>query len=236
MKINIRAFRTTDEQDSCELYIEGHRKVLDAYGVTKVTSASDNWRYDPNTYIVLVESDDRTKVYGGGRIQIRSEALKMPMEGAIAVLDKSIYDYVDQLGNYNVAEFCGLWNSKEAAGYGIGSIFLGRIGVAIVTQLNLGYLMALCSPATLRNCLKVGFEIVRELGNNGTFYYPKEDLVATALLIKDIKNLPTANPVERDAIMNLRNKPMQFAIESGPKGEMEINYDIRLISQQNNNA
>ena len=131
MKINIRAFRTTDEQDSCELYIEGHRKVLDAYGVTKVTSASDNWRYDPNTYIVLVESDDRTKVYGGGRIQIRSEALKMPMEGAIAVLDKSIYDYVDQLGNYNVAEFCGLWNSKEAAGYGIGSIFLIRAAVVI---------------------------------------------------------------------------------------------------------
>jgi len=228
MKINIRAFRAIDDFDSCESYIDGHRRVLDAYGVSKVTSASDNWRLDPCTYVVIVESDDKTKVYGGGRIQVRSAEVKMPMEGAIAILDSSIYSYVDKIGNNNVAEFCGLWNSKEVAGYGIGSIFLGRIGVAIITQLNLQYLMALCSPATLRNCLKVGFEVIRELGNNGTFYYPKQDLLATALIIKDIHNLPTANPIERDAIFKLREDPVQRALESGPKGEMEINYDIRI--------
>ncbi len=232
MEAIIRAFRAVDDPASCDHYIDGHRRVLEAYGVTKVTSANVEWKDDPDTYVIIVESTDRTKVYGGGRIQVRSAQVKMPLEDAIALLDKRIYEYVDEIGNYNVAEFCGLWNSKEVAGHGIGSIFLGRTGVAIITQLQIKYLMALCSPATLRNCLKVGFEIIRELGNNGTFYYPKEDLLATSLIIKDIVNLPTANPAERDAILKLREKPVQETVEMGPKGELKLFYDIRINSTQ----
>lgn len=228
MEAIIRAYRAVDDPVSCERYIDGHRRVLEAYGVTKVTSANVEWKDDPYTYVIIVESLDRTKVLGGGRIQIRSQEVRMPMEDAIAILDTRIYGYVDNIGNYNVAEFCGLWNSKEVAGHGIGSIFLGRTGVAIITQLQIAHLMALCSPATLRNCLKVGFEIIRELGNNGTFYYPKEDLLATSLLIKDIVNLPTANPAERDAIFQLRENPLQETVEMGPKGELRLYYDIRI--------
>lgn len=228
MEAIIRAFRAVDDPTSCDLYIDGHRRVLEAYGVTKVTSASVDWRDDPYTYVIIVESTDGTKVLGGGRIQIRSATVRMPLEDATAILDSRIYEYVDKIGNNNVAEFCGLWNSKEVAGHGIGSIFLGRTGVAIITQLEIAHLMALCSPATLRNCLKVGFEIIRELGNNGTFYYPKEDLLATCLIIKDIINLPTANPTEREAILKLRENPVQESIEMGPKGELKLFYDIRI--------
>jgi len=229
LKIKIRAFRAVDDLDFCETYIDGHKRILDAYGVSKVTSASTDWKYDPSTYIIIIfDANDKSKIYGGARIQVRTETLKMPMEGAIAILDPGIYKYVDQYGDDNVAEFCGLWNSIEVSGYGIGSMLLGRIGVAISDQLNIKCLMALCSPATLRNCIKLGFEKIEELGNKGTFYYPKEDLIATALIIKDISNLPTGDPATRDAIMNLRENPVQFAVETGPKGQMEINYDITI--------
>ena len=228
MIAKIRAFKSPDDVETSLRYVEGHRKVLESYGVKKVTSASVEWLYDPQTYVVLVESEDGEKIYGGGRIQIRSNEMKMPMEDAIAKIDKGIYQYVDNIGNESIAEFCGLFNSKEVAGYGIGSIFLGRIGVAIATQVNVKYLMALCSPATLRNCARVGFEIIRDLGNNGTFYYPKEGLVATALIIKDIVNLPGANSEERERIFDLRETPNQEAIEKGPKGEMDIIYHTKL--------
>jgi len=228
MVAKIRAFKSPDDVETSLRYVEGHRKVLESYGVKKVTSASVDWLHDPQTYVVLVESEDGEKIYGGGRIQIRSHEMKMPMEDAIAKIDKGIYQYVDNIGSQSVAEFCGLFNSKEVAGYGIGSIFLGRIGVAIATQVNVQYLMALCSPATLRNCARVGFEIIRELGNNGTFYYPKEGLVATALIIKDIVNLPGANSEERERIFDLRETPNQEAIEKGPKGEMDIIYHTKL--------
>jgi hypothetical protein len=230
--IKIRAFKVTDDHLACLRYIKGHHLVLESYGVTKVTSLNADWIDDPNTYAIIVESEDGSKVYGGGRIQIKSKELLMPMEDAIAILDDKIYDFTNNLGVMNVAEFCGLWNSKEAAGYGIGSIYMGRVGVSIASQLNIQYLTALCSPGTLRNCLKVGFEVIRELGNNGTFYYPKEDLTATALLIKDLKELPSANPIEREAIFKIRDNFSGVAVEKGPKGEMEFIYDLNILNEK----
>ena len=92
------------------------------------------------------------------------------------------------------------------------------------------YLMALCSPATLRNCLKVGFDITRELGNNGTFYYPKEDLTATGLIIRDLDGLPHANPNEKIEIQKIRNNLSAISLEHGPKGEIEFCYELNLSS------
>lgn len=230
--IKIRAFKVTEDPAACLRYIKGHHMVLESYGVTKVTSLNADWIDDPYTYAIIVESEDGMKVYGGGRVQIKSAQLKMPMEDAIAILDNRIYDYSNNLGVYNVAEFCGLWNSKEVAGYGIGSIYMGRVGVAIASQLNIEYLTALCSPGTLRNCLKVGFEIIHELGNNGTFYYPKEDLTATALIIRDLKNIPAADPLEKEAIDKIRNNLIGIAKEKGPKGEMEFSYDLHIKNEK----
>jgi hypothetical protein len=226
--IKIRAFKVTDDPSACLRYIKGHHLVLESYGVTKVTSLNADWIEDPNTYAIIVESDDGKKVFGGGRIQLKSEQLRMPMEDAIAILDDRIYDYSNNLGILNVAEFCGLWNSKEAAGFGIGSIYMGRVGVAIASQLNIEFLTALCSPGTLRNCLKVGFTIIRELGNEGTFYYPKEDLTATALIIRDLKEIPSADPIEKEAIHRIRENLQGVAKEKGPRGEMEFMYDLQI--------
>lgn len=225
--IRIRAFKVTEDHSACLRYIKGHHLVLESYGVTKVTSLNADWIDDPNTYAIIVESEDSKKVYGGGRIQIKSDSLKMPMEDAIAILDDKIYDYTERIGKYQVAEFCGLWNSKEIAGYGIGSIYMGRVGVAVASQLGVK-LMALCSPGTLRNCLKVGFDIIRELGNDGTFYYPKEDLTATALIINDLEELPFAKPEEKLAIEKIKSNLSGRAAEKGPKGEMEFIYDLRI--------
>lgn len=229
MKARIRAYKAPDDVETSLRYVDGHRKVLESYGVKQVTSANITWLHDPDTYVVIVESEDGERIYGGGRIQMRTEKIKLPMEDAIAKIDSSIYQYMDNLGDYQLAEFCGLFNSKEVAGYGIGSIFLGRIGVAISSQIGVDYLLALCSPATLRNCARVGFEIIRDLGDNGTYYYPKEGLIATALIIKDLEGLPNAKSEEKERIMDLRNNPEQFAIETGPKGEMAIIYETKII-------
>jgi hypothetical protein len=228
MKAKIRAYKSPDDIETSLRYIEGHRKVLESYGVKKVTSANHNWLYDDQTYVVIVESEDGDRIFGGTRVQIRSSDLKMPMEDAIAKIDSNIYGYMDKYEDKTLAEFCGLFNSKEVAGYGIGSIFLGRIAIAISANLGVDHLMGLCSPATLRNSLRVGFEILRDLGNNGTFYYPRESLIATALIIEDVHNLPNATQEERSRILDLRNNPSQFAVEKGPKGELEIIYDTKI--------
>jgi hypothetical protein len=231
MIAKIRVYKAADELETNLRFVDGHRKMLEAYGVTKVTSAAETWIYDPDTYVIIAESCDDKRILGGTRIQVRTPDMKLPMEDAIAKVDKNIYDYVDRIGDYNVAEFCGLFNSKEVAGYGIGSMFLGRVAIAIASQIGIKQLLGLCSPATLRNSARVGFEVLRDLGMNGKFYYPKEGLIATALIINDLKNLPNADATERDRIFDLRKNPLQQTVEKGPKGELTIIYEIKQLQE-----
>lgn len=226
MVARIKGYRASDDIETSLRYADGHRKVLEAYGIKQVTSAVHNWLEDPNTYVLIVESEDGSKIYGGTRVQVRSPNLKLPMEDAIAKIDKKIYSYVDAIGDYNVAEFCGLFNSREVAGYGIGSLYLCRIAMAVSGLVGIKNLLALCSPITLLMSERIGFEILTDLGNNGTFYYPKEGLIATSLIARDLVNLPVATDEERAKIFSLRENPSQTVTENGRRGELTIIYDI----------
>lgn len=222
----IKAFRAIDNLADCQKYVEGHMKVLKIFGITMITSANIEWFMDPYTYVILVQSEDGQKIYGGARIQVASEKRPLPIEKAVIDLDNTITKFVEEYAKSGTGELCGLWNSREVAGLGVGSIFLTRVGVAIATQLKLNSLFALCAPVTVAVGKKAGFDIETTLGNNGTFYYPKEDLLATAVMIKDIEELANAEDYERERIFDLRKNPQQIANEKGPRGEVVIKYDL----------
>lgn len=228
MVANIRAYNAPDDVETSIRYVDGHRKVLESYGIKQITSTNVDWFHDPHTYVIVVESEDGKQIYGGTRVQIRSERLRMPMEDAIFKIDKTIYSYVDKLGNYNVAEFCGLFNTREVAGYGIGSIFLGRTAMAISSKVGIKHLLGLCSPVTLSISQRIGFEVLTDIGDNGTFFYPKEGLIATSLISRDLVNLPCALDEERDKIFSVRENPIQTYHEVSPKGPLTINYDVNI--------
>jgi hypothetical protein len=227
--IKIRVFRAIDDIESCQRYVEGHIRVLKVYGITMITSAKTEWFYDPNTYVIIAESEDGEKVFGGARIQIANTNFPLPIETAVQELDGSIHELVNRLSkNGGTGELCGLWNSREVAGYGLGSIYLGRVGVAIATSLNLSSLFALCAPATVKNCIQVGFKVETSLGNDGLFYYPKDDLLATAVLLNDTVQLSSADPYERECIFDLRSNPIQTKIEQGIKKPFTLIYQLKI--------
>lgn len=228
MEIKIKVFRADQEPEHCMRYVEGHRRVLEAYGVTQVTSANLDWMHEPYSYIIIVEDAEDGRVLGGARVQLASGTVPLPIETAINDLDTRIYHFVREKSVHRTAEFCGAWNSKEVAGYGIGSIFLGRVCVSIIVQLKLGSIFAFASPASLKICQRVGFRVIRSLGINGIFYYPKEDLIATALIIEDPGEIMGAREMDREKIMYLRENLVQEAIESGPRGEIDVHYDLRI--------
>lgn len=227
-KVNIKVFRADRNREDCLRYVEGHHKVLESYGVTQVTSANVDWMDEPFTYIIFVEDAENGKALGGGRIQLDGGALPLPVVHAVEGLDPRINEYVRQKARYRTGEYCGLWNSREVAGYGIGSIFLMRAGVAIINQLRLGSLFAFASQATCKNSLRIGFRIIRTLGINGIFYYPKEDLIATALIIEDPLQLSGADQNERNKIFDFRTHTVQSVIETGPRGEIEVDYNLQI--------
>lgn len=226
--IRIRAFRAIDERETCEKFVEGHIKILKVFDIAMVTSANVVWVTDPFTYVIVAESTETGKVLGGARIQIAGGRLPIPMEKAIHHLDNRVHDYIKRFVPDGTGEVCGLWNSREIAGLGIGSMHLTRTAVCIAPQLHLKSLFAICAPYTVEMGEKVGFEVIKDLGNNGTFYYPKEDLVATGLQLHDTTNLPTADPLERADIFSIRENLNQVKTLQGRRGPYDLLFDLEI--------
>jgi hypothetical protein len=184
--------------------------------------------YNPSSFVLIVESLDRSRVYGGARVHVANGIISLPVEEATGAFDTRIFDTVYEYALKGTGEVCGLWNSREIAGYGIGSIFLFRAAVAISTQIGLTSLFGLCAPYTLKMAQNVGFEVLESVGNNGTFYYPKLDLLATAVYMTDIDTLK--NSVEEDcqAILKLRRNLQVVILEELRSKQMTIHYDIAI--------
>jgi hypothetical protein len=228
--VQIRAFRSIDDPESCDKYIEGHLKVLENIGVKKVTSVNNDWKYNPSSYTIIVESLDNQKVYGGARLQVADGIVPLPLELATGYLDNRVYDIVERLRTQGTSELCGLWNSMEIAGLGIGAFFMTKAGVVIAEQLNIKTIFALCAPITVRFANKVGCILCKEVGNNGTFYYPKLDLIATVVLLNDTFTLLDADPEVRESVFFLRKNLNTILAEKVPRREemIDIHYKLAL--------
>ncbi|HEX8357633.1 MAG TPA: hypothetical protein VF610_09485, partial [Segetibacter sp.] len=154
----------------------------------------------------------------------------LPIEEATGKMDAKIYDIVKYYSQFGAAELSGLWNSKEVAGLGIGSLFPSRVAVAIAEQIGVQVMFTLCSPTTVRFKNWIGGKELEMVGNKGTFYYPKIDLLATALYTEDVINLPDGHPREREKIFHLRRNPEHVAEEKSPFKNKYINvhYELKI--------
>lgn len=232
--MTIRAYRAIDDIESCKKYAEGHEQVLRSYGIPKVTSSNDQWFYNPDVYVISVEHDG--KVYGGARIHGSAGTQKLPFMEAVGHLDHKVNNLTSG-SDQAIGELCGLWNSKEIAGKGYSVLLtkacVAKVGVTIANLLELSKLYVFCAPYTVKMVQDVGFEIVDSVGDEGKFLYPKDDMIATLLAIKDVDDLGKALPEKREGIFDLRRNPRQVVIEKGPKGDMEVEYDLYISSLLN---
>lgn len=229
-EIRIRAFRATEDSETCEKFIDGHRRVLENHGISKVTSSNDDWASSSSVFVVVVEDMERSKLYGGARVHVSDGKLLLPIEEATKNLDSRILEYVKFYSQEGTGELCGLWNSKEVAGLGIGSLFPSKASVVIADQIGLDTMFSLCSPATVRFNQWIGSRIFTKVGNEGTFYYPKLDLIATAVFLEDAVTLKDAFPSEREKMLFLRDNPLVTITEMAPlkKVEVKVHYDLLI--------
>lgn len=226
--LKVRTFRAVDDIASCHIFAEGHANVLRDYGITKVTSSRNDWFDNPDVYVALVETADGAEVVGGERIHLANNAVPLPIEDAISIVEEGIHPLVASYANQKITgELCGLWNARSIAGRGV-SFMLTKLGVAMAHVLGMDSLFVLCAPYTVAMCQSVGFSIETSIGNEGTFIYPKLDLIATALVIKDMGTLATAEPEQSKQIFEFINSRVGKIVELGQKGETEITYNITL--------
>jgi hypothetical protein len=229
-RIKIRAFRAVDDKASAQRFLEGHQRVLEVHGVKQVTSVKADWIDNPGVFVLLVESFDGEKVYGGSRVHAWLPGYALPIEEATGYMDETVYTHVRNQAVQGTGELCGLWNSIEVAGLGVGSFLATRAGVAICQQIGIQSLFALCAPYTVQFAERVGCTVLKEVGNEGTFYYPKLDLLATTVLLRNTFTVETAIEEEREKIMYLRANPTTVVSELTPRRNqtIEIHYDLSL--------
>ncbi|MEZ4721669.1 MAG: hypothetical protein R2813_07335 [Flavobacteriales bacterium] len=224
----IRAFRAVDNPELCLRFIEGHEKVLTSIGVDKLTSADYSWMKNPAAYVVLCTSLDGQKAYGGARVHVCGGNQELPLVSGVIEMDPTINEKVNAAKPMGTGELCGLWNSLEVAGMGIGAIYVVRAAVAIISQLGIRSCFALCSPMGAKISKRFGYEIRKDIGNKGTFYYPKQDLLATMVFLEDALNLSGTPEDEKAKILELRDNPDLQIIEVNRGKEANITYDLDL--------
>jgi hypothetical protein len=227
MKFRFRAFKAVDNPELCEKYLEGHVHVLVNYGITNITTNTKEWMTWDTVYCVIAEKEDGT-VVGGIRTHLADGIRQLPVEKAIGRMDPRIHDIVRSYLKDGVGELCALWNAKEVAGMGL-SIMLVRAGISMLNQIRCNTLMGICADYTLKMFRKVGFVVDTSLGMGGEFVYPNENYVARVLGILNANDLSTAEEYDRNKMLDLRERPVQTCVETGPNNlQIEIEYLLLL--------
>ena len=231
MKIRMRSFKAIDDEQTCIHYLEGHVKVLKDYGITNITTNNNKWIDNPSVYGIIAESLDGKELYGGVRVHCADNIHPLPVEDAIGKMDEKIYALIKMHAKDGTGELCGLWNSKSVAGYGI-SLLLIRAGISFVNQFKLQSLFTICADYTMPMVKKVGFVVEDSLGNKGEFIYPNENYIARVLQKVDTVTLEKAEEYDKSRMVSLRQNPQQNFSETGPKGIIEINYQLLVPSNE----
>ncbi len=226
--LRLRAFKAVNDPESCQKFLKGHGDILSSIGVNKVTSSNETWMENPGTYVLVVEDTESGEVLGGARVDTSYGTSKLPIASATGYMDPKIHDFIAREAEHGTGEICGLWNSRKVAGLGFGSLFLTRAAVTITSQIKVKSLFALCAPYTVATAENFGYRTLKEVGNDGTFYYPKLDLLATAMLLPDTNTLDDASELELDRVGSLRQDPSQIFMEQSKRREVEVQYQLDL--------
>lgn len=225
-RLTIRAFRATDEPETCQQYLAGHRSVLEAFGIQNVSTNTEKWCSDPDTYVIVAESDGPGLV-GGIRVEVTWGERELPIVAALKKMDPKIEHVMNELGQSGTGEICGLWNSHAMNGRNLPEI-LSFAAVSLANQLAISSLNCLVAHYTLRHALKVGFTILDSIGDAGTFTYPIPSIKAIAMVIPNALTLDTATEANRRRLLSLRLRPEQTREEYSPNGSWTVTYELVL--------
>ncbi|MCB0484152.1 MAG: hypothetical protein KDC37_06280, partial [Flavobacteriales bacterium] len=213
-------------------------RVLTSVGVVNnehaPTSMLASWKYNPAAFVILCESMDGTKAYAGARVHALGGNQDLPWIEGTAEIDPKNRNYVEELAPVGTGELCGMWNSMEVANMGFAVVYIIRSAVAVISQLGLKTMWALCSPYSARIASRFGFHVYEKVGDKGLFWYPTEKMVATTTLLLDSNNLDAATDEERRHIFNLRDNWKQTRMEEHRNHKVEIAYALEIANIDKN--
>lgn len=228
--ITVRAFQAPQEPELCEEFLAEHRKVLEDFGISHVTTNNETWMHDPNTYVV-VAIHEHLGMVGGVRLKLDDGATPLPMANAIRKLDPDVDEVLEKLRESGNGEVCGLWIAQRFNGMGL-PVILGHAVTAISVGLGAHKLVCFVAHYTQKYPARNGFVLLEEVGDHGYFpKYPIPRIIAIAMVNPDTMLLEHAPPEHREMIYSLRLHPEQERVLAPMRKPIRVTYRIRLVSK-----
>jgi hypothetical protein len=223
--ITIRAFKAVDEPHTCELFLKGHRKVLEQFNLENISTNTPRWITHPNTYVYIAEQDG--ELLGGVRMQIADGNFPLPAEDAVSHMDPKIHDLVNEKSaNGGASELCGLWNARTLPpSLGLTKI-MSYAAVSTAEKIKTKHVFAVCAGYTLYTAMRLGMVIQKSVGNNGEFVYPNSNFRARVLCM-DAYSLETSSIEFKESMLALKNNPN--LVLHIPTENVEIQFNLSTI-------
>ncbi len=227
--ITIRAFRATDEKDTCARYIMEFVRVLEQIGVASTFRPDVQWCADPDS-IVFVAEHPVLGMVGGIRLQRAKTGRPLPMEHSLRTLAPALPELLSPLSERGNAELGALWNAHRFAGRGIPHLLISA-AVSMANQLELRNMVCLVAEYVAPYCRLCGFQHIEQVGDKGEFIFPVPSIRSYAMCIPDIRSIETADFSERKRILSLRVRPQQTREEQPKKERLRVSYQLLLDEQ-----
>lgn len=216
----IRMLRAIDHPEIARQFAIEQQQVLKLFGVNGVTSASQAWQQDANTYMFIAEDLSTGELVAGMRLDMQTDEKQIPMAQALHGVSTEFIDVVNTLKPLGLAEGCGWWVKTGYGGLGLPGILL-RAGVSVSPQLGINYIVGFPHQHTKPIMSRYGFIAMDVIGDNGSFMYPDERYRSTVVEL-NTHTLHTTPREERMRIVNLRNNPQLQTME----GELSLQYHL----------
>lgn len=228
-RLTLKAFIAPEEPELCAEFLAEHRKVLEEFGISHVTTNNEVWMHDPDCY-VIVALHETLGMVGGIRLKLDRPDSPLPMAEAIRKLDPKVDEALAELQPFGNGEVCGLWNAHRYNGQGL-PVLLSQAVTAMAVSAGARKMVCFVAHYTQKHPARNGFVVMDNIGDNGYFpSYPIPRIIAIAMVNPDTMILDHASTEQRQLIYSLRLRPEQVRMETPGKTPIEVTYRMRLNS------
>lgn len=221
--------RASQDERLCKRLLQGHKRVLEAYGIKNLSSFRTDWFQRDDVLLIAVLSPDGERVLAGARMQPGQVPNDFPLHQAVGHMDDNVGEFLSNIIEEGAYELNALWNSIELAGMGLGSEFLIEVAMAALPLLEAKHLVALTSPVTRRWREKHGWRLREDLGQEGYFVYPKPSLRATVEHYMFPEYEASVQGEVQELMASIRRRPEDVTTYvHGPKGQLKIRLNLTI--------
>ncbi|MAV51379.1 MAG: hypothetical protein CL829_01325 [Crocinitomicaceae bacterium] len=221
--------RANQDPQLCRRLLEGHKRVLEAYGIKNLSSFRTDWFRRDDVLVIAVLTPDGERVLAGARMHPGMVANDFPLHQAVGHMDEKVGNFMEDILPDGAYELNALWNSIELAGMGMGSEFLIQVAMAAMPLLGAKHLVALTSPVTRRWRERHGWRLRSELGDDGYFIYPTDSLRASIEHYKHPEYQGQVAPDVEALMTGIRERPQDVTTHvNGPKGQLKIRLNLTI--------